>query len=291
MKKRIISLVAAFSLLFCGVAIGESINGSFNGNPIVKVLSGDKVITDEVPAQVIDGKTMVPLTMLRQMGFNVQWDQSTYSVSVTSSRGTTESDKKKLTASDIAKLSDRVGYVIAFDKQQKPISQGSGFMIKPGIFITNYHVAGNTGGLRIQLDGTQYNTYGEYLIQNQSTDTFGVYIATQHDENGKIIGGLPTKLLNYSTVLPEVGDKVYAIGSPKGLENTFSEGIVSAIRNTNGIISIQHSAFIDHGSSGGALLNDKGEVIGITSSGYEGTSLDFAVPMMYIQQELDKLRK
>ena len=61
---------------------------------------------------------------------------------------------------------------------------------------------------------------------------------------------------------PRVGDKVYAIGSPHGLENTFSSGEVSQWRDKN---LMQISALIDHGSSGGALINQYGELVGITS--------------------------
>ena len=64
---------------------------------------------------------------------------------------------------------------------------------------------------------------------------------------------------------PKIGDKVYAIGSPRGLENTFSSGEVSQWRADN---LMQISALIDHGSSGGALINEYGEAIGITSGSF-----------------------
>lgn len=68
---------------------------------------------------------------------------------------------------------------------------------------------------------------------------------------------------------PSIGEKVYAIGSPRGLENTFSSGEVSQWR---GEYLMQINALIDHGSSGGALINEYGEVIGITSgSFYDGS--------------------
>jgi serine protease Do len=68
-----------------------------------------------------------------------------------------------------------------------------------------------------------------------------------------------------ATAKPKIGEKVYAIGSPRGLENTFSSGEVSQWRDTN---LMQISALIDHGSSGGALINEYGEVIGITSGSF-----------------------
>ena len=68
---------------------------------------------------------------------------------------------------------------------------------------------------------------------------------------------------------PSIGDKVFTIGSPRGLENTFSSGEVSQWR---GEFLMQISALIDHGSSGGALINEYGESIGITSgSFYDGS--------------------
>lgn len=195
--------------------------------------------------------------------------------------------RQPLSAKDIGKLKDRVGYVVAFGKDQKPIAQGSGFMISEyGLFVTNSHVASNGGGLRIDLNGKSYDTYGEYLFDDPDKDIFGVYIASKEnkDADGKIIKPEKFSYLDYTTALPEIGDKVYAIGSPKGLENTLSQGIVSSIRTIDGIQLIQHSADIDHGSSGGVLLNEYGEAIGITSSGVAGSTFEFAVPMKYIDQ-------
>lgn len=68
---------------------------------------------------------------------------------------------------------------------------------------------------------------------------------------------------SYETL--KVGEKVYAIGSPKGLENTLSEGIVSALRLVDGIRKIQFTAPMTHGSSGGALFDAQGRLIGITT--------------------------
>ena len=61
-----------------------------------------------------------------------------------------------------------------------------------------------------------------------------------------------------------MGEKVYAIGRPQGFKNTFASGEISQIREDN---ELQISVPIDHGSSGGALINSRGEVIGITTSG------------------------
>jgi VWFA-related protein len=76
-----------------------------------------------------------------------------------------------------------------------------------------------------------------------------------------------------------VGERVYAIGNPRGLEQSISEGIVSGLREEDGISWIQHSAPISPGSSGGALISSRGELLGINSWFVrEAQGLNFAVP-------------
>ena len=69
---------------------------------------------------------------------------------------------------------------------------------------------------------------------------------------------------------PNVGDKVYAIGSPKGFSNTFSSGEISQWRGPN---LMQTTVMIDHGSSGGALIDEYGNVVGITSGTFDAESV------------------
>lgn len=290
MKKIIIYITAVCSLLFSGIAIGESLNGSYNGNPIVKVVSDGKVLTDEVPAQVIDGKTMVPLTMLRQFGFDVNWDQLTYSVNVKQpSVPVSQSDTgpKKVTAKDIALLMNRVGVITTYDQNWRPIAQGSGFVIgDTGYVITNSHVMQNAANWKFEVDGKTYIT-NWYSFNDTAHDLYG-FMADVDVKTGAVNPNAKFQYIGLSFDLPQIGDKVYAIGSPRGLENTISEGMVSGIRNINGMTYIQHTANTDHGSSGGVLLNESGQVIGITSAGYDGTSLDFAIPTSYLQQNIAK---
>src|SRR5439155_12805276 len=79
-----------------------------------------------------------------------------------------------------------------------------------------------------------------------------------------------------------IGDEVYAVGNPRGLEGTFSPGIVSGIRQTTSETLLQITAPISPGSSGGAVLNRRGEVIGIAVATIrEGQNLKFAVPISY----------
>jgi len=93
------------------------------------------------------------------------------------------------------------------------------------------------------------------------------------------VNGKKLPFLKLQKAPPEVGEKVYTIGSPHGLTNTLSDGLVSGLRREGGMTLIQTSAPISHGSSGGPLLNSGGEVLGVTTSGIiKGENLGFAVP-------------
>lgn len=136
--------------------------------------------------------------------------------------------------------------------------QGSGFFIdNNGLAVSNYHVFKGTGvGMeKIKLSDSDvvYNVT-EVLVKSEEED----FILFRVDcEN--------TNYIPIASDKPKVGEKVYAIGSPRGLENTFSSGEVSQWRADN---LMQISALIDHGSSGGALINEYGEVVGITSGSF-----------------------
>lgn len=148
--------------------------------------------------------------------------------------------------------------------------QGSGFFIsKGGLAVSNYHVfEGTSQGLEIieTLDGKQFKIK-EVLEKSKENDyiIFRVKIG-----NYNITSPIP--VVSQS---PEIGEDVFAIGNPRGLESTLSKGIVSGFRENNNLI--QTTTEITHGSSGGPLLNMKGEVIGITSAGLGEANLNFAV--------------
>jgi serine protease Do len=81
-----------------------------------------------------------------------------------------------------------------------------------------------------------------------------------------------------------VGERVYAIGAPEGLELTLSEGVVSGLRDYTGSRVIQTSAAISPGSSGGGLFDARGRLIGITTfSMKEGQNLNFALPTEWVE--------
>ena len=133
------------------------------------------------------------------------------------------------------------------------VFQGSGFFISEnGVAVSNYHVFKGTavGSEVIKLSDGRQCKISEVIAKSESEDYIlfrikghFVHIPVSHRKNN-------------------VGEKVYTIGSPRGLENTFSSGEISQIRDDN---YIQISCPIDHGSSGGVLINAYGEAICITT--------------------------
>ena len=149
-------------------------------------------------------------------------------------------------------------------------SQGSGFFVSSdGVALSNYHV----------FQGTTIG-YEEIILSNgRRCKVKEVYHKSEEDDFIIFKVDINTKVsyIEISNSRPKVGEKIYTIGSPQGLDNTFSSGEISQIRENGRLIQI--SAPIDHGSSGGVLLNSKGEAIGITTSGIDTSiaNLNFAI--------------
>jgi S1-C subfamily serine protease len=88
-----------------------------------------------------------------------------------------------------------------------------------------------------------------------------------------------------------VGDEIYVIGNPQGLEGTFSQGIVSSIRKIGTDTLLQITAPISPGSSGGPVLDSKGEVIGVAVATFKGgQNLNFAIPVSYLSTLLSNIK-
>lgn len=136
--------------------------------------------------------------------------------------------------------------------------QGSGFFVShDGLAVSNYHVFKGTiiGKEQIKLAGSNKSYSVTKVLHKSEKEDFIVFKVNCQNTN----------YIPIAKSKPKIGDKVYAIGSPRGLENTFSSGEVSQWRADN---LMQISALIDHGSSGGALINEYGEVVGITSGSF-----------------------
>lgn len=162
-------------------------------------------------------------------------------------------------------------------------SQGSGFFISPnGLAVSNYHVfRGSYKGAEVlyMASGKQYKVK-EVILYSADED----FILFRVD-----VGNDKVPYLKVTNRKPVIGNKIYAIGSPKGFTNTLSSGEISQLRGNN---FIQINAPIDHGSSGGALINEYGEVIGITSGGRDdsGANLNYAIDISVIKPYIPKNR-
>ncbi len=179
----------------------------------------------------------------------------------------------ELEPSDVADMiGPAVCYIEVNDSNNKPFATGSGFVInKTGTIVTNYHV----------IDGAYSAT-----VKFTNGSKYPVSSVLAYDKNRdiailKITGSNLTSVTLGDSSLIKTGQKILTIGSPEGLENTISDGLISNKERTiEGQKYIQISAPISHGSSGGVLLNYKGEVIGITCAYYSGgQNLNLAIPI------------
>ena len=177
----------------------------------------------------------------------------------------------------LAQLASSVVMIAIHDKKGDIIGTGSGIMIGAGGYIlTNNHVAsgGRFYSIRIEDDDTVYST--DEVIKYHSVLDLAVLRVDRR------LNPLPV----YRGKNPLArGQKVVAIGSPLGLFNSVSDGIISGFRKIDGVDMIQFTAPISHGSSGGAVLNMYGEVIGISTAGIDaGQNINLAMGYECINQ-------
>jgi hypothetical protein len=146
------------------------------------------------------------------------------------------------------------------------VAQGSGFWVAGKKIVTNAHVA-NAGKIYVDVGSVRFPA------KIQSIDAYNDLAILTVD-----VEITATPLILVESV-PAPGDAVFAIGNPQGLERTISQGVVSAHREIEGRESLQVTAPISHGSSGGPIVDAKGQVVGVAVGFLEsGQSLNFAVP-------------
>ncbi len=184
--------------------------------------------------------------------------------------------RQELSYEQLAQLASSVVMIMIHDTKGKPIGSGSGIMIgRDGYILTNNHVAsgGRHYSVRIEEDEQVYQT-DEMIKYNSVLDLAVLRIQRKLD---------PIPIYHGREKLVR-GQKVVAIGSPLGLFNSVSDGIISGFRVIDGVDMIQFTAPISHGSSGGAVLNLYGEVIGISTAGIDsGQNINLAVGYEYIR--------
>ncbi len=179
-------------------------------------------------------------------------------------------DKEKL-----AEVTASVLKIECYDITGEVYATGSGFVaFNSNLIVTNYHVI-EDHPYAIKALSESGNTYtiDKIVVYNQEMD-----IAIM-----KTSGSTNLTPLTFAEKAVEKTDKVVAIGSPLGLMNTVSDGIVSGFTQIGNESVIQFTASISHGSSGGVLLNEAGKVLGVTFASFsEGQNLNVAIPIQYV---------
>lgn len=169
--------------------------------------------------------------------------------------------------------------VEAYDKNGQMFSVGSGFFISDnGYIATNYHVISGAAALKIVL----YSNLSYDVVTVKGYDSAQDIAVLKIEETS-------TPYLKLSTEPAKTGDPVYALGSPLGVDNVFTSGMVSSPAiNVGGKRCIAFTAPISPGNSGGPLVNGKGEVVGInTQFALDGQNFNFAIMASQITN-LDK---
>lgn len=158
--------------------------------------------------------------------------------------------------------------IVTKDENSQTLGLGSGCIIGYELVATNVHVIENA----------------KYVYVDELKSSGYVAIDKFNDLVIIKVPGLRNISLNFSTQNVEVGESVYVAGNPSGLKGSFSDGLISGIRDFNGRNLIQISAPISPGSSGGPVVNRNSELIGISVGGMKnGENLNFCIPVLFLR--------
>jgi len=175
-------------------------------------------------------------------------------------------------------------------KISTPAAMGSGFFLNDqGYLITNYHVIERETKITVTVFEKAENGFEKTNFKKVKIEAINPFV----DLALLKVEDLGDKKVKYAPLGDidslRVGQSVFAVGNPLGLERTVTNGVVSTInRAFEGLVYIQTNADINPGNSGGPLFNLAGEVIGVTNMGYIFLGgLGFAIPVDYVRHFLD----
>lgn len=169
-----------------------------------------------------------------------------------------------------SEVSRSIVVVQVIGKDERPANLGSGVVTAPETVVTNCHVL--EGGVTLSVQNLKNFFAATLHTADQERDLCELRVPNLQAPRVTLFTG---KL--------RVGQRVYAVGAPEGLELTISEGLISSIREIDGAQYIQTSAPISSGSSGGGLFDTEGRLVGLTAFVIpEGQNLNFALPASWI---------
>ncbi len=197
-------------------------------------------------------------------------------------------DTRSASARDVQGLVKQIGEAVV--QVRTPEGLGSGFFINAdGYLITNFHVIEGETEISVEV----YHQTGGQLVRDTYKQVRIVAINKYHDLALLRIEDKNAPKFKFITLgsadALTVGDSVFAIGSPLGLERTVTQGIISTkTRELEGELYLQTTAQINPGNSGGPLFNMAGEVVGVTNMKItSGEGLGFAIPVELVKNFLD----
>ncbi|WP_020617668.1 stalk domain-containing protein [Paenibacillus daejeonensis] len=243
----------------------------------------------DTPPQLIQGATMVPLRFIGEaLGAEVAWESATRTIRIRSVEQISRDEYDALPDFDTYETFSFSDIVYMYDDSIVTIEtdrgQGSGMVVGDRHVLTNYHVmTGATKGTVELTNGKSLKING-LLAYDEDADLAVIETASSLGVRPVI---LDTEQLFYK------GDPVLAIGSPQGFRNTVSEGIISNVHYEGGVSYIQTTAAIDSGSSGGALFDEYGTVVGIVTATIPDTTahLNLAVSSEHALPLLEQAKR
>ena len=179
-------------------------------------------------------------------------------------------------AEQITRLKKAVVIVTTFDDRGKPLLQGSGFFIDSGQVVTNFHVIRNASQIRVETFDRTISTASAILATDEKSDLALLQVDSPSPQ---------LTILSIKPTAPAEGEFVTVISNPQGSHWKVTRGSIGLLWEFHGRGErLQISAAISPGSSGGPVLNARGEVVGIAAMYFKSVEeLNFAVPVERLQ--------
>ena len=280
----------SYSYLIMDTKIGQNVYGNKFGYGIINyIIDCDKKQNAIIATKIFDNKSILLNSALYNEN-ELQWQKiAPYSLGeysynyICNSQNYTQNtiSKPEITPTDIYNQSVvSTVYIETKNKHNKLIALGSGVIVSSdGSIVTCFHVIADADIIEIKLhDGSIYRVNGFKYIN--PLDDIAI-LTIESIRNFK-----PIKLAKIRNL--QIGEKVYSLANPRGYQFTFADGMLNQYSDA----TIQFSAPISPGSSGGALLNSQGELIGIITSQIapsKAQNINFAVPNHYFISKIQNI--